>query len=133
LFCAVTLVYASARIRSRGAGSWSRLPAARDSLQKNSLVSTVKIYRNIARRYIKTWLLLWNYLLLPKISPSTLFKSLKRSPENAHKKTQLLCTFWLNFHTSYGSRKIRHGHSEGNCEFFQLALSKLGAKFNEKV
>jgi hypothetical protein len=26
------LVYASARICSRGAGSWSRLPAARDSL-----------------------------------------------------------------------------------------------------
>jgi hypothetical protein len=25
------LVYASARIRSRGAGSWSRLPAAKDS------------------------------------------------------------------------------------------------------
>jgi hypothetical protein len=36
LFCAVSLVYASAGIHSRGAGSWSKLPAARDSLQKNS-------------------------------------------------------------------------------------------------
>jgi hypothetical protein len=36
LFCAVLLVQASARARSRGVGSRSRLPAARNSRYKNS-------------------------------------------------------------------------------------------------
>jgi hypothetical protein len=36
LFYAVTVFYASARLRSRGAGSWFWLPAARSLLLKNS-------------------------------------------------------------------------------------------------
>jgi hypothetical protein len=54
LFCAVLLVQASARARSRGVGSRSRLPAARDSSHKNSELNKVnkKIFRNFCFTFL---------------------------------------------------------------------------------